>query len=730
MNAEPNHHDVPPSRRRPKPTLSCTLCRRRKLKCDRQQPCKTCIDRGLSFSCTFARNVPPPQESRAPNGIHDRITQLEQLVTSLMGSKDREQTSPVFSVASLPDPTSESIKTEIPGTPDRVKISDETTTYTNSGHWTSILDGISELKEHLDQIPTSAHAQDNNVGDIPGPDILFGRQRHATKQELLAALPRRSEADQLVANYFESMMTAPTLLHRPSFLRQYEKFWTHPFEVSTMWLGLLYSVLCIGATFQLSDPESYGTSAPVESLNTARIDFYREKIVQAMILANYTKCPPWTVETMIAYFGTEFTRSSDTQFSSFVLVGMIVRIALRMGYHREPSRFANISPFQAELRRRAWLVIIAIDLVSSAQVGLPRMMQPFMYDTQEPRNLEEEDLHEDLAELPPSKPETMLTPLLYAIITTRVRTVHAKVMDLMNATSQPPYRDFMHVDSLLRHVYDNLPPATQALASEDFDMATDPTSLRRLYIGLSFLKAELMLHRPFHLPGRTDPKYDYSRRVCLNAACEMLDLQHKLDVEIQPGGKLWTPGWQIFTMSWYMSSIVASDFLLATTVLILDLDEDLTAPSPLTYNGSTSGLRLDRGPPSRQHITERLRGAQRIWKKASKRSHEARKAAEAIRLVLSKADASEHGTGEAPKSQIVTSQPDLVSPAPSWDLNDFTDEASSRNVFGMDAMYANPFTVNDMPMDLGPYSDTFNWNAFPSNGQLYPYEQQPQPPFQ
>jgi hypothetical protein len=127
----------------------------------------------------------------------------------------------------------------------------------------------------------------------------------------------------------------------------------------------------------------------------------------------------------------------------------------------------------------------------------------------------------------------------------------------------------------------------------------------------------------------------------------MLDLQQKLDVEIQPGGKLWTPGWQIFTMSWYMSSIVASDFLLATTVLILDLDEDLTAPSPLTYNGTTSGPRLDRGPPSRQHIIELLRGAQRIWKKASRRSHEARKAAEAIRLVLSKADASEHGTGEA-----------------------------------------------------------------------------------
>jgi len=65
-------------------------------------------------------------------------------VTSLMGSKDWEETSPRFSVASLPDLTSEEIKTEIPGTPDRVKISDDTTTYTNSGHWTSILDGVSK----------------------------------------------------------------------------------------------------------------------------------------------------------------------------------------------------------------------------------------------------------------------------------------------------------------------------------------------------------------------------------------------------------------------------------------------------------------------------------------------------------------------------------------------------------------------------------------------------------
>jgi len=35
--------------------------------------------------------------------------------------------------------------TDIPGTPDRVKFQAETTTYSNSGHWTSILDGVSFL---------------------------------------------------------------------------------------------------------------------------------------------------------------------------------------------------------------------------------------------------------------------------------------------------------------------------------------------------------------------------------------------------------------------------------------------------------------------------------------------------------------------------------------------------------------------------------------------------------
>ncbi|KAH8701495.1 fungal-specific transcription factor domain-containing protein [Phaeosphaeriaceae sp. PMI808] len=701
-----SQREVPASRRRPKPTLSCNLCRRRKLRCDRQQPCKTCIDRGLSLSCTFTRGTPSSNETGGPSTIHDRITQLEQLVTSLIGSKDTETHSPGLSYISQIDHHSDDEKSQITGAPNRVKLSRDTTSYTNSSHWTSILDGISELKDHLDQIPTSAHAQDGSLGDISGPDLLFGRQRHASKQELLAALPTRNEADQLVAGYFDSMTMAPTLLHKPSFHRKYDAFWKHPFEASTMWLGLLYSVFALGERFLAN---KYEPSVQSENMRTARIDLYREKTAQALILANYTKCPPWTIETFFLYFASEFARSPDTQFGTWMLAGMIVRMALRMGYHRDPSHFANITPFQAEIRRRLWLIILSVDMISSVQVGLPRMILPYMHDTQEPLNVEEEDLHEDMTELPPPRPETKLTPLLSSIITTRLRNSHAQIMDLNNATSQPPYREVMALDARLRHVYNSIPESSKGMLLEDFDR-TSPSTTQRLYLGLMFLKAELMLHRPYLLPGRTNTRYEHSRRVCLNAAYEMLQLQQKLDAEIQPGGRLWSPGWQVFTMSWYMSSIVAQDFLLATTVLILDLDEELTYPLPQTLDAATGSLKLDHAPPSQEQIIEILREAQNIWYKASQRSHEAQKAAKAIKLVLDKLHVSNNGTESTSNSHIATDQPNFAPLAPSFDFNDFSTESSNATFFGLnDSVYNNPFATDPMTMDIDMMNNTFNW---------------------
>jgi hypothetical protein len=122
------------------------------------------------------------------------------------------QASPAMASMSHMDLHGDEDTAGISETPDRVRISGGATSYTNGAHWASILDGISELREHLDEIPTSAPSRDGSQADIPGPDLLFGHRRHATKQELLAALPPRTEADQLLSVFFTSMDTSASML--------------------------------------------------------------------------------------------------------------------------------------------------------------------------------------------------------------------------------------------------------------------------------------------------------------------------------------------------------------------------------------------------------------------------------------------------------------------------------------------------------------------------------------
>lgn len=176
-----------------------------RLKCDRQQPCKACVGRGLSLSCTYtpvAHKPSPRPDSGAPSNVYDRIDQLEKLVTTLMEANRTGTPSSVVTATPTSGTkiTDEPTHVEIPVAPDQVELNNEETRYANSGHWTSILDGIAELKEQLDHIPTTPPT-DPSLEHDGAADLVFGRHRHATFDEILAGLPPREEADQLLANF-------------------------------------------------------------------------------------------------------------------------------------------------------------------------------------------------------------------------------------------------------------------------------------------------------------------------------------------------------------------------------------------------------------------------------------------------------------------------------------------------------------------------------------------------
>jgi hypothetical protein len=53
-----------PRNKRARPPISCLECRRKKLKCDRVQPCMQCKKSGRDALCTFVNGPPPPSRER------------------------------------------------------------------------------------------------------------------------------------------------------------------------------------------------------------------------------------------------------------------------------------------------------------------------------------------------------------------------------------------------------------------------------------------------------------------------------------------------------------------------------------------------------------------------------------------------------------------------------------------------------------------------------------------
>ncbi|KAF1975958.1 hypothetical protein BU23DRAFT_456653 [Bimuria novae-zelandiae CBS 107.79] len=644
-DTQPQHRYVPPSRRRDKPILSCSLCRRRKLKCDRQQPCKTCVDRGLPLSCTYSRNVSTSSSFSASDpsvNVHDRIDQLEKLVTSLMGAKnggdpERKNTGPSIPSPLRMDLNDGSADTEAPKTPAHMTLETDETQYTDSGHWMSILDSIAELKGELDQI-ASDPPQPRRPDEDVGPELLLGLRSHVTRQDIIAGLPCKPEADQILERYWLFVDIAPTIMHKPKFIREYNEFWKNPDETPIMWIGLLYGVFAISTRLQsLIEEHDAGILDPSQqTFSQARQDLFRQKVAQCLILGNYTKCPPFTMEAFLTYFVIEYLRSRDTQNGIWMLVGMLVRTAFRMGLHREPSKLTNndLSPFECEMRRRMWCMVLRLDLISSGQVGLPRMIHPAMTDTLEPRNLIDEDLREDLTELPPSRPDLEFTPMLYTIVRNRFLAVFARVVDLVSASEQPTYREVLELDEGLRRTYDNVPDIFKNANLKDFNPYAQG-SMSMLILGLTYLKSLEMLHRPFLFLARDDPRYEYSRTSCIDAALEILDIQHMLELRSLDNRNLCQAPW--WTSSWRLSSLINHDFLLATTILVLDLDQDLVKPIQAS---DVPRERFKSGQPTRAEIIHALARVYELWTPLVSSSREVRKVTVAVKYVLGKAGAS------------------------------------------------------------------------------------------
>lgn len=88
---------------------------------------------------------------------------------------------------------------------------------------------------------------------------------------------------------------------------------------------------------------------------------YRRRMIQCLIAANYTDPQLYTVEALILHSFAEWMSSQDSSVEVSLLIGIVIRLAMRMGMHRDSSAYHSVTPFQGEMRRRVWAIIRAME---------------------------------------------------------------------------------------------------------------------------------------------------------------------------------------------------------------------------------------------------------------------------------------------------------------------------------------------------------------------------------
>ncbi|PGH26814.1 hypothetical protein AJ80_01580 [Polytolypa hystricis UAMH7299] len=628
----PDGHQYRVVRKRNRVPVSCAPCRTRKLKCNRAVPCENCVKRGDGASCSYAqpknrkKNTSSQNSPATPDDMQNRIDRLENLVLSLMtnGAQAAGPAAAVAAVNSSGSSDSQRNMNDLDIDDDDIDEKDESDTeqvtkaigfmkvdtqsqksyYVSEAHWASILNEISEVKSYFMDHKKQYEEQMQKIEDKKGdkayaPSLIFGNMKKPSQAEIMSTFPSKYTTDMLMARYFNTYDPVTHILHAPTFWKEYARHWQDPSKTSLVWIGMVFAMLRLAMLSYFREGDE-----PLEFRGkcTDIAATYRNSMAQCLVLDDYTKPHRYVIEALILYLHGDYTQCKENEVSVWVLIGIIARLAMRMGYHRDSKMFSNVSAFQGEMRRRIWTFIRQADLLFSFQVGLPSMIRDGDSDADLPRNLYDDDFSEDSEQLPPERPVTDPTPVSCLIAKAQLTLKFGRVLEHVQKVKGSSYEEVMEIDNELRQAREVIPEHLQVRPVSECHNETASGILSRFGIMGIYHKAQCVLHRPFLTRARENPRYIHSRRSCIDSALELLRFQSMIHAESRPHGRFQNK-------KWYMGNLNVHDYLMAGTIIALDLYHGYRQRSSGRPPNDVYTWGIDR----EQELLTALRNSRDIW---------------------------------------------------------------------------------------------------------------------
>ncbi|KAH8677471.1 fungal-specific transcription factor domain-containing protein [Xylariales sp. PMI_506] len=354
-------------------TTSCERCRRRKIKCDRQQPCANCEKAGNTCVISGSGEKQRPVPKSYVQALERNVAFLELFIQQLAGANDEKRDGMLAGYV----PMSKSEKPIAAGLVPEVKQESSTDLEMalararagqlrklRAGNTSQFFGGTSLFQMHVgDDVVPSTVTTDPDTS--PAPITAFSPSGFSDLSSgQFPYSPHDDTCQALMARFFKEQYPYSMCVYREFFLRDYDtgagRYYS---EV------LLYAICAMGALASaepsmLSVSEIFASQA--EFLVYTSLDKPDLTLLQALILLGYR------------FIG------HGKASKGWLFCGMAFRLAHEMGLHLDPNNWHGTAERQLdrdrEILRRVYWAAFNADKQVSLYFGRPPALYPHESD--------------------------------------------------------------------------------------------------------------------------------------------------------------------------------------------------------------------------------------------------------------------------------------------------------------------------------------------------------------
>ncbi|KAI4170684.1 MAG: hypothetical protein LQ343_004782 [Gyalolechia ehrenbergii] len=387
---------------------SCVVCQRRKVKCDRANPCSNCVRHKVE--CEFRAPAPPRRRKRqSPDAhIHAKLRRYEDILQKYgVKPEDLKSGQDIDRPSNLVPPSARAkgeANTDIqngsstsenkPFLSQRKRKSPQSTPYAAVSEEIKHLEGLLEGSDDEDRKPGPGviqRAYDQLLAD--GSGLLFG---FSVTGNLKNLHPSPINIFRLWQTYINCVYPLSMIFHAPTVQQQILDASADLDNVSESMEALMFAIYYAAVVALSAEDCEAMFGIPQHVVMNKYMLATQQALNAAKLLKNLDIM---VLQALVVFLGA--ARHSIDPRSLWIHCGTAIRLGERIGLHRDGTSL-GLPPFETEMRRRLWWQIVVLDTRIAEISGAGTSILAAMFDTHLPSNVNDSNLNPEMGEIPPN----------------------------------------------------------------------------------------------------------------------------------------------------------------------------------------------------------------------------------------------------------------------------------------------------------------------------------------